>query len=206
MAAQYKTPLETVMMCGSTSELIRTEATCRHGRLRDGRLCRRRAMLTTRIEAERDARPAWQDGGRMVASGHTGGNGVTSAMVDRLLAAARRRFVRLEPLAAASMIEQGAVLVDVRTSEQRRDNGEIPGAVAVPLNVLEWRADVTSPSHDPALGRTETPLVVLCAEGYCSSLAAVRLLELGRQATDVVGGFAAWRSAGLPVERRMSPT
>lgn len=126
-----------------------------------------------------------------------------TAMVDRVLAAARTRFVRLEPVAAATMIEQGAVLVDVRTFEQRRDDGEIPGAVAIPLNVLEWRADVTSPSHDPALGGAGTPLVVLCAEGYCSSLATVRLLELGRRATDVVGGFTAWRSAGLPVERRM---
>jgi rhodanese-related sulfurtransferase len=141
----------------------------------------------------------------MVGSSHTG-ESATTALVDQLLAVARIRFVRLEPLAAAATIEQGAVLVDVRTSEQRRDDGEIPGAVAIPLNVLEWRADVTSPSHDPALGRAGTPLVVLCAEGYCSSLAAVRLLALGRQATDVVGGFAAWRSAGLPVERRMSPT
>lgn len=142
----------------------------------------------------------------MVASEHTGRSGATAAMVDRLLAAARMRLVRLEPLAAATVIEQGAVLVDVRTSEQRRDDGEIPGAVAIPLNVLEWRADVTSSSHDPSLGETGTPLVVLCAEGYCSSLAAVRLLELGRNATDVVGGFAAWRTAGLPVEHRTSPT
>jgi rhodanese-related sulfurtransferase len=141
----------------------------------------------------------------MVASGHTGGSGPTTALVDRLLVAARMRFEQLDPLAAATMIEQGAVLVDVRTSEQRRDDGEIPGAVAIPLNVLEWRADVTSPSYEPALGTAGTPLVVLCAEGYCSSLAAVRLLELGRQATDVVGGFAAWRSAGLPVERRLAP-
>jgi rhodanese-related sulfurtransferase len=147
-----------------------------------------------------------QDDGRMVASGYTGGSAAPSATVDRLLAAARARFVRLEPRDAATMLEQGAVLVDVRTSEQRRDDGEIPGAVAIPLNVLEWRADVTTPSHDPALGTMGTPLVVLCAEGYCSSLAAVRLLELGRQATDVVGGFAAWRTAGLPVERPRSPT
>jgi len=142
----------------------------------------------------------------MVASEHTGRNGATTATVDRLLAAARMRLVRLEPLAAATMIEQGAVLVDVRTSEQRRDDGEIPGAVVIPLNVLEWRADVTSSSHDPSLGEEGTPLVVLCAQGYCSSLAAVRLLELGRQATDLVGGFAAWRAAGLPVEHRISPT
>jgi rhodanese-related sulfurtransferase len=105
----------------------------------------------------------------MVATGHTGEH-ATTAMVDRLLDAARIRFERLEPRAAAAMIEQGAVLVDVRTAEQRRDDGEIPGAVAIPLNVLEWRADVTAPSHDPALGRSGTPLVVLCAEGYCSSL------------------------------------
>jgi rhodanese-related sulfurtransferase len=141
----------------------------------------------------------------MVGSSHTGGR-ATTTLVDQLLAVARVRFVRLEPLAAAASVEQGAVLVDVRTTEQRREDGEIPGAVAIPLNVLEWRADVTSPSHDPALGSSRTPLVLLCAEGYCSSLAAVRLLALGRQATDVVGGFAAWRSAGLPVERQVSPT
>jgi rhodanese-related sulfurtransferase len=138
----------------------------------------------------------------MVASEQTDRSGGTTAMVDRLLAAARMRLVRLEPLAAAAMIEQGAVLVDVRTSEQRRDDGEIPGAIAIPLNVLEWRADVTSSSHDPSLGGAGTPLVVLCAEGYCSSLAAARLLELGRRAADVVGGFAAWRAAGLPVGDR----
>jgi rhodanese-related sulfurtransferase len=132
----------------------------------------------------------------MARVGVLGGDGTPTAMVDGVLATARMRLVRLEPRAVAAAIEQGAVLVDVRTSEQRREDGEIPGAVAISLNVLEWRADVTSPAHDVALGDAGTPLVVVCAEGYCSSLAAVRLLELGRQATDVVGGFAAW-----PVER-----
>jgi rhodanese-related sulfurtransferase len=162
-------------------------------------------MLVIRLEAGWDAISTQQVGMRMARVGLTRGNGSPTARVDGLLAAARMRLVRLEPRAVVEAIEHGAVLVDVRTSEQRREDGEIPGAVAIPLNVLEWRADVTCPAHDPALGDAGTPLVVVCGEGYCSSLAAARLLELGRQATDVVGGFAAWRDAGLPVSD-LAPT
>ncbi len=124
--------------------------------------------------------------------------------VDEMLSQARRRLHRLEPHEAAEAVHNGGVLVDVRTTEQREQDGAVPGAIAIPLNVLEWRADPLSSTHDPRLGRTDVPLIVMCAQGYCSSLAATRLIALGRNATDVNGGFAAWRDDGLPVLRRTS--
>lgn len=119
--------------------------------------------------------------------------------VDEMLARARQRLHRLEPREAHDAVHHGAVLIDVRTSEQRERDGTVPGAVPVALNVLEWRADPRSPAHDRRLGAADVGLIVLCAEGYCSSLAASRLIALGRDATDVVGGFASWRDSGLPV-------
>jgi len=92
----------------------------------------------------------------------------------------------------------GAVIVDMRPVNQRRDAGIVPGAVVVCRNVLEWRADPSSGHSDARLvGRQ---LIVMCAEGYSSSLAAASLQEIGLRATDMVGGFEAWREAGLPVE------
>lgn len=119
--------------------------------------------------------------------------------IDEMLAQARQRLRRLEPHAAADAMRNGSVLIDVRTSDQRARDGTVPSAVAMPLNVLEWRADPSSPVHDHRLGQADVPLIVLCAEGYCSSLAAARLVALGRYATDVAGGFEAWRRDGLPV-------
>lgn len=119
--------------------------------------------------------------------------------VDEMLGQARQQLHRLEPHEAAEAVRNGSVLLDVRTGEQRKRSGTVPGAIAIPLNVLEWRADPCSPAHDRRLGRTDVPLIVLCAQGYCSSLAAARLIALGRDATDVKGGFASWRDHGLPV-------
>ena len=119
--------------------------------------------------------------------------------VDEMLALARQRLQRLESHEAADAVRRGAVLIDVRTSEQRERDGTVPGAIPIALNVLEWRADPRSPIHDRRLGLVDVPLIVLCAEGYCSSLAASRLIALGRDATDVEGGFASWRDSGLPV-------
>lgn len=119
--------------------------------------------------------------------------------IDEMLADARARLRRLDPQEAAAAARDGSVLIDVRTSEQRRRDGEVPGAIPIALNVLEWRADVTASGHDRRLGGPEVPVIVMCAEGYCSSLAAARLVALGRDATDVRGGFAAWRDRGLPV-------
>jgi rhodanese-related sulfurtransferase len=120
--------------------------------------------------------------------------------IDDLLAAARARYRRLEPAAAFAAVQAGAVLVDTRTESQRRRDGEVPGAVVIDRTVLEWRVDPASGATDPRIGGLDTPLVILCDQGFSSSLAAASLLDLGASnVTDVVGGFQAWRAAGLPV-------
>lgn len=122
--------------------------------------------------------------------------------IDDLLAGARSRFARLEPVAASAAVEQGAVLVDIRSEAQRERDGVVPQAIFVPRNVLEWRCDPACPHRDPRIGPLDTHVVLMCDEGYQSSLAAATLHQLGfAHATDVVGGFQAWRDAGLPVER-----
>jgi rhodanese-related sulfurtransferase len=118
--------------------------------------------------------------------------------IDDLLARSRAGLDRLMPEAARAAAGEGAVIVDTRPIEQRRAQGLVPGAVVVPRNVLEWRADPTSGYADERLdGRL---LIVMCAEGYASSLAAASLQGIGLRATDMVGGFEAWRDAELPVE------
>lgn len=119
--------------------------------------------------------------------------------IDELLAAARARLVRLDPPAAYRAAADGAVLVDIRPAAQRAAHGEIPGALVVERNVLEWRFDPRSPARLPVADRYDLPVVVVCQEGYTSSLAAAALQDLGlSRATDLAGGFAAWRAAGLP--------
>lgn len=125
------------------------------------------------------------------------------ATVDDLLAAARVRLRRLTATEACGRLARGALLVDVRTREQRLADGEIPGAVVISLNHLEWRLDPTSAYRIERARDHDVEVIVCCEEGYCSSLAAARLQDLGlHRATDVVGGFRAWRDAGLPVEQR----
>jgi rhodanese-related sulfurtransferase len=121
------------------------------------------------------------------------------AAIDDLLAAARSRLHRLSAEDAAAAMEGGALLVDTRPEAQRRRDGEIPGAVVIERNVLEWRLDPTSDARIPEAD-AEREVIVVCSEGYSSSLAAATLQDLGlRRATDVIGGFQAWRDAGLPV-------
>jgi rhodanese-related sulfurtransferase len=122
--------------------------------------------------------------------------------IDDLLAAARERLDRLEPAEALEAVRAGAVLVDIRSELQREADGVIPGALHHPRNVLEWRADPASDHCDPELSRDlERRIVLVCNQGYQSSLAAAVLQDLGfANATDLVGGFLAWRAAGLPVE------
>jgi rhodanese-related sulfurtransferase len=125
------------------------------------------------------------------------------ATVDALLRAARARIERVDPHAALAALRGGdAVLVDVRSELQRARDGVIPGALFHPRNVLEWRADPASGHSDPALsGDLERRVIVVCDEGYGSSLAAATLRDLGFvRAGDLAGGFQAWRAAGLPVE------
>jgi rhodanese-related sulfurtransferase len=119
--------------------------------------------------------------------------------VEELLAQARSRLERLSPQAAHEAMNEGAVLVDIRAESQRSTSGVVPGSVFIPRNVLEWRADPTSKSHDeriPAGAR----VILICGQGYQSSLAAATLRYLGVDATDVDGGFEAWAAARLPVE------
>jgi rhodanese-related sulfurtransferase len=126
----------------------------------------------------------------------------TPTTVDALLAAARRRLVRVEPRDAAAIVARGGLLVDIRPAEQRRREGEIPGAILIERNVLEWRLDPASAHRIPAVSGYEHEIVVVCSAGYASSLAAAVLQDLGlTRATDLVGGFQAWASAGLPVTR-----
>ncbi len=98
-------------------------------------------------------------------------------------------------------MHNGKVLVDTRDGDLRSRDGCIPGSVHIPLSVLEWRVDPTSSHQSAALAGREDDLILICQEGYSSSLAAVRLHELGfRNTTDVIGGFVAWAAAGLPVD------
>jgi rhodanese-related sulfurtransferase len=121
--------------------------------------------------------------------------------IDEMLEAARSTLERLSPEQAAAAAERAeAVIVDIRSADQRTRDGEIPGAVVIPRNVLEWRCAPDSAWRDPRVCDPARVLAVLCDEGYQSSLAAANLQHLGlAHATDVVGGFQAWRAAGLPV-------
>lgn len=112
--------------------------------------------------------------------------------IDEVLADARRRLVRLTPAEAESASARGAVIVDIRPGEQRREHGELDVAIPIERNVLEWRLDPSSEAALPFAGH-DLEVVVLCQEGYASSLAAAALQDLGlHRATDVIGGYAAW--------------
>ena len=118
--------------------------------------------------------------------------------IEEVLARARRGLRRLHPQEAADAVRGGAVLVDIRPAAQRRAEGEVPDSLVVERNVLEWRFDPSSDARLPIAGH-DLQVVVLCSEGYTSSLAAASLQQLGiHRATDVVGGFRAWHAAGLP--------
>jgi rhodanese-related sulfurtransferase len=122
---------------------------------------------------------------------------MTFSSVDELLADARSRLTRLDPRAAARAVEEGALLVDIRPQWQRAGSGEIPGALVVDRNHLEWRVHPTSSSRVPTAVEGQRWIVV-CQEGFTSSLAADALNSIGVPATDIDGGFAAWSAAGLP--------
>jgi rhodanese-related sulfurtransferase len=127
--------------------------------------------------------------------------GPTRRTIDDLLDEARSRLVRLSPRQALAAQVAGAVLVDVRGDDQRRQHGCIPGAIPIARNVLEWRADPDCASCDARIAHLDAVIVIVCQQGYQSSLAAGTLQDLGfTHATDLDGGFEAWRAAGLPVE------
>ena len=112
--------------------------------------------------------------------------------IDEVVERARRRLVRVTPEQAAAELAQGALMVDTRTESQRAVQGEIPGAIVIDRTVLEWRLDPTSPSHIDEARDHRIRVIVVCAEGYSSSLAAASLQEIGLvNAADVIGGFDA---------------
>jgi rhodanese-related sulfurtransferase len=120
-----------------------------------------------------------------------------------LLAEAQARIApRVRPDELAAALARGALVVDTRPVDQRTRDGELPGAVVVDRNVLEWRLDPASPWRIPEVSGYDLEVIVLCNQGYSSSLVADTLRSLGlHRAVDVVGGFEAWVAAGLPVVR-----
>lgn len=121
--------------------------------------------------------------------------------IHDLLEEARKGLQRLSPAEASAAQAQGSILIDTRSQEQIRAQGAIPGTRHVPLSLLEWRLCPAAPRRHPDI-TLDDHVIVLCAEGYSSSLAASRLQALGfHRATDVIDGAAGWRKAGLPMMR-----
>ena len=121
-----------------------------------------------------------------------------SSRVDAVLERARARLVRLEARDVPHALSRGALLVDIRPAAQRAREGEVPAAVVIERNVLEWRCDPTSDARLPEATGDDVEWVILCSEGYTSSLAAAALLDLGlHRSTDVVGGYQALKSTGV---------
>jgi rhodanese-related sulfurtransferase/predicted metal-dependent enzyme (double-stranded beta helix superfamily) len=119
--------------------------------------------------------------------------------IDQLLDEARGGLTRLRPEAAFAAMTDGAVLVDIRPLEQRIVEGEVPGAIIIGRNVLEWRLDPRSEAKIPALARPDVRAIVMCSQGYASSFAASSLRRLGlTEVADLDGGFQAWQASGLP--------
>ena len=121
--------------------------------------------------------------------------------IDATLSAARAKLNRLPAVEVPEALSRGAILVDIRPAAQRAAEGEVPAAVVIERNVLEWRCDPTSDARLPEAVGDDVEWVVLCSQGYTSSLAAAALLDLGlHRATDVVGGYRALAEAGVLAE------
>lgn len=123
------------------------------------------------------------------------------ASVDLALARAREGLCRLSPMEAHAAAASDGLIIDIRSEKDRESMGVVPGAHFVPRNVLEWRADPTSPYKDPRLVAVRGPLILMCSQGYQSSFAAAALVTLMgvANATDLIGGFERWREEGLPI-------
>ncbi len=126
----------------------------------------------------------------------TGTDDTDGSALARLLEESRRDLARVEPADLESVAAAGALVVDIRPVELRDRDGELPGAVVIDRNVLEWRLDPTSPHRLPGMDDPDRTVVLVCNEGYASSLAAHTLQQLGlRNATDLAGGYQAWLAA-----------
>jgi rhodanese-related sulfurtransferase len=122
--------------------------------------------------------------------------------IAQILANARARLRRVDPYETNQALARGAILIDIRPAAQRAEFGEIPGAVIIERNVLEWRLDPLSDARLPFADSYDLEVIVTCPVGYTSSRAAAAWQDLGlHRATDLAGVFAAWRDAGLPVTR-----
>ena len=136
-----------------------------------------------------------------MSAGRTPANRTPPVSIDEHLARVRSGLDRMEATAAHRAAASGdALLVDIRYAALRERDGSIPGALVVERNELEWRLDPQGSHRLPEATGHDLRVVVVCNEGYASSLAAASLHQLGlHRATDLVGGFQAWRAAGLPV-------
>jgi rhodanese-related sulfurtransferase len=140
--------------------------------------------------------------GGYLAEGSACGAPAGARSIDETLAAARARLTRVSPEQARATCDAGAMLIDIRTAAQRAAAGEIPGSVVIERNHLEWRLDPASDARLPWVTGYDVRPIVICEEGYTSSLAAAALQDLGlASATDVTGGYTAWQAAGLPTAR-----
>ncbi|MFE7748473.1 rhodanese-like domain-containing protein [Streptomyces sp. NPDC057428] len=126
--------------------------------------------------------------------------------IDELVDRVRAGYTRVGPDEAAAAAEQGALLVDIRYAALREADGLIPGALVIERNELEWRLDPRGSHRVPEAVSHDLRIVIICNEGYASSLAVASLRQLGlHRATDLTGGFQAWRAAGLPVAPGLPP-
>jgi rhodanese-related sulfurtransferase len=126
--------------------------------------------------------------------------------IDELLETARARIRRLTPEEARDAMAGGGVILDTRSYEQRRADGIIPGATVMSRNIVEWRVDPTSGWDDAEVTARTGPVIVMCDAGFASSLAAATLVDLGvEDAVDMIGGYQAWKAAGLPTEPAPPP-
>jgi rhodanese-related sulfurtransferase len=124
-----------------------------------------------------------------------------ASRVDAVLESARARLIRLAARDVPDAVDRGALLVDIRPAAQRAREGDVPAALVIERNVLEWRCDPTSDARLPEATGDGVEWVILCSEGYTSSLAAAALLDLGLyRATDVIGGYHALDAAGVLAE------
>ena len=138
----------------------------------------------------------------------TGASGVAVAAtrwrrpIEERLRRAQAKIMRFEPQQALAAVGNGALLIDLRSQDERERTGVIPGSVHIPRSVLEWRLDPDSPHRNPAVADLAREVILVCADGYSSSLAALSVQELGfRRVADLRGGFNGWQAAGLPVRQ-----
>jgi rhodanese-related sulfurtransferase len=129
-------------------------------------------------------------------------HGIDRRTLDEIVAEAVAKIQRFTPAQALAASSDGAQIVDIRSDCERARDGVVPGALHVPRTVFEWRLAPDSPWRSPDAGGLDRELIVICSQGYASILAAATLSDLGfASAGDVVGGFEAWKTDGMPVER-----